>query len=165
MVQDVMNVIVHFIKNIGGVKEVTNVLTLNVQTIEKIMKPLEPWPNPEGYSERDKEWLSALDLVKYSYKRFRQVTYRIGLGIILFVMIQNLSGQELDRTLVIDTPKGSVVLEVYHDPLIKGHFYIFQYEGVTEIWELSVNEWVITEPSGGAYIMEEFFIKDSLDGL
>jgi len=113
------------------------------------MKPTQPWPGSEGYSDRDQEWLEVIEDARkrIQIKRFFFTVFFL-FGLLMYSV---LNGQ--DNTLVITNIDGtSVILDIYNDETLDGHYYIMGQEGfLAEIWTTD-NEWVIkaTTESGSA---------------
>ncbi len=74
------------------------------------------------------------------------------------LMLSSVTGQ--DRIVVIDTPTGSVILEIYEDPIIKDHFYIFLNDEMNEVWVFPTEQFLIS-PVDTSILFRSFFEKDT----
>ncbi len=126
------------------------------------MKPLIPWPNPEGYSPRDKDWLIAVRTEEARAYKWRRRTAFLGFLIFMSLLwLSPLSGQH--RTVLIETGDSSTILEIYQDHTFTEHFYIFDLDGaMTEVWVFDEEWLVVGPPPEASQIIPLLFQKDFL---
>ncbi len=104
-----------------------------------------PWPDPEGYSERDKQW-ERYAQASIKSRNFWFNSARILAFILLFTItfLTSVFGQ---NKIVVTTSSDIMVIELFKDTTIDGHFFMLDQVGnVAEIWTTPTS-WLITAPT------------------